>query len=96
MLVLILLLMGVLGISEMVLEALFLKPLVDSGWFELIGPGTITAQISVALMGIGLLGVLGFILELIARKCRFAIYKLLLVIAYFGLLWWASVLYSSV
>jgi hypothetical protein len=94
--VLMLLLMGVLGVSVLVLEALFWKPMVDSGLIELIGPGTIPAKMSVALIGIGLLGILGFILEVMAKRCRYAKYKLLSLISYFGLLWWASVLYRGV
>lgn len=83
--VLALLLLGVAGLLELSLTLYFYRELTEMGAIEWVGPGTPVAVLSVVGIGLGFVGVVGLVAELITGDCHLRAYKVAALLALMGM-----------
>jgi hypothetical protein len=88
--------LGVIGLAEMAIVGAFWPELLTSESPGIFGRGAPVARLSAIFIVAGLLGMVGFVIELIAKKYRFGPLKALATVVYISLFVWVSYLYRGV
>ena len=78
-------LLGVAGLLEISLMLYFYRELTETGAIEWVGPGTAIAVLSVVGTGLGFVGAVGLVAELIIGRCPLRGYKIAALVALMGM-----------